>query len=275
MPATTDDFAQFEHEGWQRVADKYDSVWSSSTRQFIAPLLDAAGVSANMSILDVGCGPGYVSAAAKQRGADATGLDFSTQMIAIAKRMFPGVEFREGDAQNLPFADASFDRVIANFSLLHLAEPERACAEARRVLRSGGRFGFTIWAPAAESPYAKIIDDAIETHGNSHVNVPSGPPHHLYSGPDEFRRALERAGFDGNTMTFDLHTIRWKVPTTRFVFDAERNAGVRTAALLAGQTSEQLRAIQSAIESSVSAYAEDEGFAIPKAAYIVTVSKSV
>ena len=111
-----DRFTEFEHEGWQRVADKYDSVWSTSTRQFIPPLLDAAEVAENLSVLDVGCGPGYVSAAAAERGATSIGLDFSAEMIAIAKRMFPHIEFREGDAQNLGFPDQSFDRVLANFA---------------------------------------------------------------------------------------------------------------------------------------------------------------
>jgi ubiquinone/menaquinone biosynthesis C-methylase UbiE len=63
-------------------------------------------------------------------------------MVAIAKKMFLHIEFREGDAQNLPFADASFDRVLANFALLHLADPARAWAEAFRVLKSGGKYGF-------------------------------------------------------------------------------------------------------------------------------------
>ena len=88
----SDAFTEFEHEGWERVADKYDSVWASSTRQFIPPLLDAAEVSSGMSILDVGCGPGYVSAAAAERGATPTGLDFSKEMVAIAKKMFPHIE---------------------------------------------------------------------------------------------------------------------------------------------------------------------------------------
>lgn len=266
-------FTEFEHEGWERVANKYDSVWSSSTRQFIAPLLDAAEVGEKMSILDIGCGPGYVSAAAAQRDAVPVGLDFSKEMIAIAKKMFPNIEFREGDALRLPFADDTFDRVLANFALLHLADPERACGEAFRVLKPGGKFGFTVWAPAEESPYAKVIDDAIEAHADLDVDVPAGPPHHLYSGREEFRHALERVGFDGSSLVFKLHTIEWNIPTARFVFEAERNAGVRTAGLLARQTPEKLVAIQSAIETAVCRYAKNNGFAIPKAAYIVAISK--
>jgi ubiquinone/menaquinone biosynthesis C-methylase UbiE len=268
------DFAQFEHEGWARVADRYDSAWSASTRQFIPPLLEAVDVEEKMSILDVGCGPGYVSAAAAERGAFPTGLDFSREMIAIARKMFPRIEFREGDAQDLPFTGASFDRILANFALLHVAHPERACAEACRVLKPGGKFGFTVWAPAAESPYAKIIDDAIAAHANLKVDLPEGPPHHLYAGREEFRQVLERAGFDGASLIFKLHTIEWNVPTARFPFDAELHAGVRTAGLLARQTPETLRAIQSAVESAVRPFAKGAGFAIPKAAYIIAVRKS-
>jgi ubiquinone/menaquinone biosynthesis C-methylase UbiE len=267
-------FTKFEHEGWERVADKYDSVWSSSTRQFIPPLLDAADVSGKMSILDVGCGPGYVSAAAAERGAIPIGLDFSAEMIAIAKKMFPRVEFREGDAQNLRFANASFDRVVANFALLHLADPERACAEAARVLKPGGKFGFTTWAKISENPFVKLVDDAIHEHANLDVDLPPGPPFYLFENENDFRNALERAGFDGASMTFKVHKIEWHVPTAQFVFEAERNAGVRTAGLLVRQTPEALRKIQSAIEKSVQRYAKDQEFAIPKAAYIVAASKS-
>lgn len=268
-----DRFTEFEHEGWQRVADKYDSVWSSSTRQFIPPLLEAAEVGEKMSVLDVGCGPGYVSAAAAECGAVPIGVDFSQQMIGIAKRMFPHIEFHEGDAQNLAFADGAFDRVLANFALLHLTAPERACAEACRVLKSGGKFGFTTWARLAENPFVKLVDDAVQAHANLDVDLPPGPPYYLFEGPEKFREALERAGFDGSSMTFKTHTIEWRVPSARFIFDAELKAGVRTAGLLARQTPEALRAIQSAIEEAVQPYAQGDGFAIPKAAYIVAVRK--
>lgn len=268
-----DAFTKFEHAGWERVADKYDSTWASSTRQFIPLLLDAAEVSAEMSILDIGCGPGYVSAAAAERDAVPVGLDFSAEMIAIAKKMFPWIEFRRGDAQKLPFEDQKFDRVVANFALLHLANPERAMAEAHRVLKPGGRFGFTTWAKISENPFVKLVDDAIQTHANLDVDLPSGPPFYLFENEGEFRKALERAGFDGGSMTFSIHTIEWQVPSAQFVFDAEFNAGVRTAGLLARQTSQALQKIQSAIEKAVQPYAKGGGFAIPKAAYIVAASK--
>ncbi|MEY2485167.1 MAG: hypothetical protein QOH39_815 [Verrucomicrobiota bacterium] len=141
--------------------------------------------------------------------------------------MFPEIQFREGDAQNLPYADSSFDRVLSNFALLHVSDPERAVAEAFRVLKASGRFAFTVWAPPADNPYAKIVDDAIEANADLNVRLPSGPSHYAFSGEEQFRKAMEGAGFDGGSMIFELRTVEWRVPTTRYPFDAELNAGVR------------------------------------------------
>jgi 2-polyprenyl-3-methyl-5-hydroxy-6-metoxy-1,4-benzoquinol methylase len=171
----SDEFTRFEYEGWQRIAEKYDAVWSSLTRQFIPYLIDAAQVSMGLSVLDVACGPGYVSAAVKKVGANPTGVDFSKKMIAIASGMFPEIAFREGDAQQLRFADASYDRVLMNFGLLHLSSPEKACAK-HFVSCDREEFGFTIWAEPHENPGGKIVNDAIEAHADLDVDVPESPP---------------------------------------------------------------------------------------------------
>lgn len=270
----SDAFTEFEHRGWQRVADKYDSTFTTSTRQFIPFLLDAARVAEKMSVLDVGCGPGYISCAVAGRRANPIGLDFSGEMVAIARQKFPGIDFREGNAQNLPFADFTFDRVLASFALLHLPDPERGCAEACRVLKPGGRFAFTTWARKEENVFLQLVDDAVRAHADLAVALPPGPPYYLFENEEEFRKALERAGFDGATMEFNRRTTEWHVPTARFIFDAELNAGVRTAGLLAKQTPAVLEAIRSSIEEAVRQYARGDGFAIPKSAYIVAVAKS-
>ena len=223
--------------------------------------------------MDVACGPGYVSAAVKKVGANPTGVDFSKKMVAIASNMFPEVAFREGDAQQLPFADVSYDRVLMNFGLLHLSSPEKACAEAFRVLRPRGKFGFTIWAEPHENPGGKIVNDAIEAHADLNVDVPEGPSKFLYANKQECRKALERDGFHGESIIFETHLVEWDVPTPRYLFESERDAGVRTAGLLAHQASDQLEAIMRAIEARVRRYAKSDRFAIPMAAHIVVASK--
>ena len=80
-----DPFSKLEYRGWQRVAGRYQDTWAGITTGFIAPLLDAAGVGKGTRVLDVCCGPGFVAEAAAERGASAIGLDFSPEMITIAR----------------------------------------------------------------------------------------------------------------------------------------------------------------------------------------------
>jgi ubiquinone/menaquinone biosynthesis C-methylase UbiE len=268
------EFSRFEYEGWERVADKYDSVWSSLTRQFIPYLVNAAEISPGMSVLDVACGPGYVSDAIRELGATPMGIDFSEKMVAIAKKMFPGIRFAQGNAQNLSCDDAGFDLVLINFGLLHLSHPEEACAEAFRVLRSNGKFGFTVWAPPPQSPGAKIVNDAIEAHADLNVQLPEGPPRYLYEQKEECQAVLEKAGFDGHSMIYQTRSAEWHLPTAHYFFEAERDAGVRTAGLLARQSPERLDAIRTAIVSEVRRYAKGNEFVIPMAAHIVVASKN-
>jgi len=270
---TEDAFSRFEHAGWERVAQKYDSVWSSLTRQFIPHLVADARISDGMSVLDVACGPGYVSAAAKKLGAAPTGIDFSEQMIAIAKEVFPEIPFVKGDAQNLPFEDGSFHCVLINFGLLHVSHPEKACAEACRVLKLGGRFGFTVWAGPEENASASLIKDVIEAHADLDVGLPEGPPHYLYGEREECRKVLEQSGFDGDSMSYQTRTVGWHLPTASYFFEAERDAGVRTAGLLARQSPQKLEAIRIAIENEMQRYAKDNEFILPMTAHVVVVAK--
>src|SRR5207247_10597412 len=154
------------------------------------------------------------------------GVDCSWKLIAVARAMLPDISFVQADAQHLPFEDASFDRVLVNFGLLHVSDPEKACAEASRVLKSSGRFGFTVWAGPEENPGAKIVNDAIEAHADLNVGLPEGPPHYLYGEIQECRSVLEQAGFDGNSMIYETRSVERHLPTATYFFEAERDAAV-------------------------------------------------
>jgi SAM-dependent methyltransferase len=278
------DFRQLEHTGWERAASEYESRWTDLTSHFIDPLLRSVGVTAGVGadaptgaarglrLLDVACGPGYVTVAALARGVVPIGIDFSARMVARARERHPAIEFLEGDAERLSFEASSFDAVVTNFGVPHLARPENAFAEARRVLRPGGRFGFTVWGAPDQNPLSKIVGDAIEAHADLTVDLPEEPARFPLCEPEECRRALKGAGFDPRSVTFDTVRAAWRVPTAAFLFEAEQKGGVRTAALLARQPADRLAAIRKAIEASVRTLAVPGGFAIPAVAHVVAAA---
>lgn len=101
--------------------------------------------------LDVGCGPGAVAMRAARAGADVTGLDLSDVMIETARRRAGdeglGIAYDVGDAENLPYEDASFDVVSSSVGFFLAPDHEAAARQLVRVVRPGGRLGFTAWRP--------------------------------------------------------------------------------------------------------------------------------
>jgi ubiquinone/menaquinone biosynthesis C-methylase UbiE len=260
-------FHEFEHEGWQDVANRYHDGFAAITTQSVVPLLDAAHVTKDMRVLDVACGPGYAAGAAAARGAVAVGVDFSSEMVEEARRRYPAVEFREGDAEQLSFSDSSFDAVILNYGMLHLARPERALSEAHRVLRPGGRVAFTVWDTPDKAIGFGIILAAIQKHGNMNVPIPPGPPFFRFSDPEESSRALVAAGFS-NPVIVHVDQL-WRLPSSDALFEIFYNASVRNAALLRAQKPDALEAIQKEIRENV---ARHRGV-LPMPAVLVSAKK--
>jgi len=102
----------------------------------------STGLARGGSALDVACGSGKLTAVLAGiagEGGRVVGLDFSPQMLEIARRDHPGIEFLEGDALRLPFEDAGFDASTIAFGLRNLSDPVRGLREMKRVVKPGGR----------------------------------------------------------------------------------------------------------------------------------------
>ena len=128
------------------IAGRYDlnnrlhSLWCDQLWRRAA--VRAAGLAGGGAVLDVACGTGDLAALFQRAGAGrVVGLDFCEEMLAVARRRFAGrgITWTCGDATALPFADETFDVVSIAFGIRNVADPVRALAEFRRVLRPGGR----------------------------------------------------------------------------------------------------------------------------------------
>jgi len=222
-------------------------------------------------MLDVATGPGYVAAAAAERGARVVGVDFSAAMVARARTIYPAVEFQEGDAEAISFPDGSFDAVVMNFGMLHLARPERAMSQAARVLKPGGSFAFTVWAKPEEAVGFGIILKAIQSHGNPAVQLPQGPSFFRFSDPAECDRTLREAGFLNVRVTSVPQVWRFDAPDE--LFDAIFNGGVRIKAILRAQSSEALEAIRTAARESAKNFTHHGVIELPMPAILASAVK--
>jgi SAM-dependent methyltransferase len=265
-------YREFERSGWERAAAAYAGSFEAATGLFALPLLDAAGVKAGSKLLDVACGPGSVTARAASRGADVIGVDFSPSMIATAIRRNPALRFQESDAEALPFEDETFDAVVINFGVHHFPFPVRAIGEARRVLRSGGRFGFATWASRREHVIDGLVVDAVRAAGNPEANLPMSP-----NGPvneiDLCIKLLTEAGFRPDAMRADLLKAPLTVTSAAHLIDIFEAGTVRLSTLLRSQPPENRAAILASIQAGIAGYRADDEFRIPFAAIIAVATK--
>ena len=163
-------------------------------------VVERAGVEPGMELLDVACGAGNATIPAAREGARVTGLDFSPDLLAIARERAADamveIDWVEGDAQALPFDDASFDRVISTFGHMFAPDHERTGAEMRRVCRPGGTIAVACWTPEG------AIGRMFRTTAELLPPPPGGQPPNLWGTEDHIRELLGDA-------EFERHEIEW------------------------------------------------------------------
>ena len=267
MNHETDAFTAFEHDGWENVCAGYEAHFGRLTRQSAGALLDAARVADGSRVLDVCCGPGIVTAAAAARGAAATGLDFSAATVELATRLVPQAEFRQGDAQALPFDDEQFDAVVCGFGIIHLAQPKAALAEFFRVLKPGGRAAISVWEAPDPGNGFGLLYGRIKAHADMDVPLPEGPDFFQFSGPGALNQALADCGFR-KPATVSVEQV-WEFDRQTGLVDAFLEGAVRARGLILAQTDAVREAIVGEVADGMQAWrAADGKFRLPMPALV-------
>jgi ubiquinone/menaquinone biosynthesis C-methylase UbiE len=133
------------NEGWLRIL--------ASFGRFLEP-------DSNMSLLDIGCGPGaFLDIVRRDFGTKTTGIDINPAMLVQSKQLFPGCRFLAADARNLPFSSATFDYVTAANVLYLLDNYDQVLSEVRRVLKIGGTFAMLNPSPRMSIAAATTVAD--------------------------------------------------------------------------------------------------------------------
>ncbi len=158
-------------ESWQ-VSDNAAEVYE---QRFVPAIFgewgprvaDAAGLSGGDQVLDVACGTGVVAReCARRLGASGrvTGLDINDGMLAVARRLRPEIDWRQGDAAALPFDDGSFEAVGCQFALMFFPDRVAALRKMWRVLARGGRLAVAVCGPIEDTPAYPALVELLERH---------------------------------------------------------------------------------------------------------------
>jgi ubiquinone/menaquinone biosynthesis C-methylase UbiE len=150
-PQATPDFASLKTRQ-QGAWASGDYALIGATLQIVGEnLCEALDLRAGQKVLDVAAGNGNVTLAAARRWCEVTSTDYVPALLARGKARAEAdglaISFREADAENLPFADGSFDVVVSTYGVMFTPDQEKAAAELLRVCRPGGKIGLANWTP--------------------------------------------------------------------------------------------------------------------------------
>jgi ubiquinone/menaquinone biosynthesis C-methylase UbiE len=198
---TDEYYKNYTRETWDECADKYLPVMQQ-LRPYHKAFLESLKPMPGEAVLDVCTGPGEPAMTIAQMVSplgNVVGVDLSRKMTEIAsktaqKRKLSNVKFLNMDAEKLDFPSNAFDVAVSCFGFQIVTDPEAAAREIFRVLKPGGRAGFTVWSSGERAPALDVIIGPMMEHATPDENGYLPTPYEL-GGPDELAAMLRKLGF--------------------------------------------------------------------------------
>lgn len=194
-------------EGWGGVATAYDEEVSRFTRNYADQVVEQVGVQQGQRVLDIAAGSGSATFSLLDRGAEVVATDYAPEMIDrlnahLSQEGREDVETIVMDAQDLKFADATFDAAVSVFGFMFFPDKQKGFDEMFRVVKPGGRAGIAVWAEGSKVfPIAVFGQTLKELLPDWQPPVP--PPIFSLADPELVRSHMSKSGFQ------DVEVASW------------------------------------------------------------------
>ena len=260
--------------GWQLSGDApiaYDRFALKVMEPWTDDLIRSAGCRDGDRVLDVACGTGLVSgriSLVTGRFCSITGIDVNEGMLSVARRN-PQIEWHQGSATELPFADGSFDVVLCQQGLQYFPDRAAAMRGMARVLAPGGRIALNVWGALSRQPfYVALVDGIVEfldEEAKSAFDIAFS-----LNTAGELRMLASDVGLQNISIRFEHRTMRYPAPDKMV-------AGFMVATPIASQfqalPSDRQRAFADYVAERLAGYVDDAGLAVPMENHFLTAVK--
>ena len=259
-------------ESTRNPAEIYEEMFVPALFGQWGPVIaDLAVIWPGDRVLDVACGTGVLACAAAARTGPAgrvTGLDANPDMLAVARRKSGAINWKDGRAEALPFADATFDAVVSQFGFMFFDDQPGALREMMRVLRPGGRLAVAVWDDLDHAPgYAMLARLLEELFGRQIADTFRAP--FVLGDETKLREICNAAGLMNADILFRGGTLRFA--SLEDMFSTERACIWTLGGLLDDASFDRLlRAARSAFQPLT---APDGAIAFAMPALIVTAAR--
>jgi ubiquinone/menaquinone biosynthesis C-methylase UbiE len=269
-----------QKERWHLAGNAPEVYERSLVPGIFAPwahvLVEQVAPQAGERVLDVACGTGVVARLAAQKVGTAgkvVGLDSNAGMLEAAQSLVSApetpIEWREGDAVDLPFEVGSFDVVCCQLGLQYFADRPRALREMHRVLVPGGRVILLVWRSIVHSPGFHAIAEALDRHVSPEAGAVMRAPFVFGDTTDELRSLLEQGGFRDTIIRSDVRMVRFASAEELVV---QQVAGSPLASHVAQVNNAARAALIHEVDQAMRPYSNDAELAFPIEGYIAMAS---
>ena len=251
------------------IVPAFSDTWAQN-------LVDRASLRNGDRILEIGCGTGIVTRHAYRSMGESvslTGVDVNEIVLKKAREICPpdttSIEWKQCNAEDLPFCDSQFDVVLCQQGLQYFPDRSKALTEVNRVLESGGRAFFSVWRSLEYFPFYLALHKALERYVDEEAAFTLSSAFTL-GDASQLRDLFESAGFKNIKIRLEIKQMRYS-PFLEFLIGGLAASPFGNAIL---ELRESIREeMFQSIQESISDYTDDHGLAAPMECHIVSAER--